>query len=223
MSEGRVVDTILLDFGGVFTASPFSSAGEVADELGLDAGAVLELCFGPDVDGDHPWHCLERGELTFDEAHRGLLDLARERGLDVDPVEVLMRLGAEDDQRDAVVERVRTLRADGFRTALVTNNVAEFGDGWRGLIPIDELFDVVVDSCRVGVRKPSRRIFELALDELGAEAGRSVFLDDHPMNTSAAAALGMRTVLVGDDRLVAFDELDRLLGRSATTIGQTQV
>jgi putative hydrolase of the HAD superfamily len=97
----------------------------------------------------------------------------------------------------------------------VTNNVAEFGDAWRGMIPVDELFDVIVDSCRVGMRKPDPRIFELALTELGVAADRTVFLDDHPANVTAATRLGIHSIPVGADRLAAFDELDRLIGLAA--------
>jgi putative hydrolase of the HAD superfamily len=110
------------------------------------------------------------------------------------------------------VERARAIRASGVRTALVTNNVVEFGEGWRSLVPVDELFDVVVDSCHAGVRKPDPRIYRLALDALDAEPDKAVFLDDHPANVAAAEALGMQGIVVGQDRLAAFDRLDELLG-----------
>ena len=99
----------------------------------------------------------------------------------------------------------------GLRTALVTNNIAEFGDAWRSLVPVDELFDVVVDSCHAGVRKPDVRIFELALDALAVAPERAAYLDDHPANVEAAETLGMHGIVVGEDRLAAFDELDALV------------
>jgi putative hydrolase of the HAD superfamily len=117
-----------------------------------------------------------------------------------------------DEQREEVVERARAVKASGVRTALVTNNVAEFGDGWRSMIPVDELFDVVIDSSRAGVRKPDPAIFRAALDALDVTASTSVFLDDYMGNVTAARALGLRAIHVGADRLAAFEELERLLG-----------
>jgi putative hydrolase of the HAD superfamily len=113
---------------------------------------------------------------------------------------------------DAMVERTRQLRRDGIRTALVTNNVRELGDGWRSLIPVDELFEVVIDSSHAGVRKPDPRIFQLALDALDVTAAQALFLDDFPGNVAAADALGIRGIVVGPDRLAAIAELDALLG-----------
>jgi putative hydrolase of the HAD superfamily len=207
------IDAVLYDFGGVFTLSPFTAAREGGAKHGLDMELAFELCFGPyHEDTDHPWHRLERGELAFNDARTALAQLAAERGYDVDPITLLAGVVGEDKQRDDVVARARAVRATGVRTAVVTNNVAEFGDGWRSLVPIDELFDVIVDSCQEGIRKPDPRIFHLALERLGTTAERSVFLDDHPANITAAEAVGITGILVGDDRVAAFDELDALLG-----------
>lgn len=209
----RTVDAVLFDFGGVFTLSPFDTVAAAGKELGLDEAVAFDLCFGPyDQDGDHPWHRLERGELTLIDAREALAELARGRGFDVDPLSLLIGQRPQDDQRDEVVARALRVRATGVATACVTNNVAEFGEAWRSMIPVDELFDVIVDSCRAGVRKPDVRMFELALAELSAPAERAVFLDDHPSNVAAAARVGIRSILVGPDRLAAFDELDVLVG-----------
>ena len=209
----RTVDAVLFDFGGVFTLSPFDTVAAAGKELGLEDGVAFELCFGPyDQDGDHPWHRLERGEVTLADARLALAELARDRGLDVDPLSLLIGRRPEDAQRDEVVARARRVRRSGVRTACVTNNVAEFGEAWKAMIPVDELFDVVVDSCQIGVRKPDPRMFERALEELSASPERAAFLDDHPSNVAAAARLGIRSILVGPDRVAAFDELDALVG-----------
>jgi epoxide hydrolase-like predicted phosphatase len=207
---------VLYDFGGVFTVSPFTVARDGGAALGLDHAVALELCFGPyHEDTDHPWHRLERGEMTLADTRGALAELAAARGYEIDPLQLLMRgAGFDDPQRAAVVERARSIRARGdVRTALVTNNVAEFGAAWRAMVPVDELFEIVVDSCVAGVRKPDPAIFRLALDALEVEAPDAVFLDDHPANVAAAESLGMRGIVVGEDRVAAFDELDALLDR----------
>ena len=115
--------------------------------------------------------------------------------------------------RETVVAATRSLRERGLRTALVTNNAREFSAGWRSLIPIAELFDAVIDSSEVGVRKPDPAIFGLALRELGGIAPeQAIFLDDFPGNVAAARRLGMHGVLVEDDPSSALAELERLIG-----------
>lgn len=207
------MEAVLFDFGGVFTVSPFTAARQGSAAHGLDAAVALEVCFGPyHEDTDHPWHRLERGEVSLERARSELVSLAAERGIHVDPFKLLSGLSRDDLQRAAVVERARAVRSAGFRTALVTNNVAEFGEAWRSMVPVDELFEVVVDSCRTGCRKPGARILEIALEAVGSAPERSVFMDDHPANVAAAECLGMVGILVGDDRLEAFDRLDNVLG-----------
>jgi epoxide hydrolase-like predicted phosphatase len=203
---------VLFDFGGVFTPSPFPVIADAAPELGLSPKAAVELCFGIyDEDGDHPWHRLERGEIPLEQARSELAALAKEQEVEVDLLALFGRLGAPDPDRDAMVEGARRIRARGLRTALVTNNVAEFGDGWRRMVPVDELFEVVIDSSAVGVRKPDPRIFQLALDALQVAASEAVFVDDHPGNVAAAEELGMTGVLVGPNRRDAFVALDKAL------------
>ena len=95
-----------------------------------------------------------------------------------------------------MVDAVRAVRAAGLRCGLVTNNVAEFGDGWRSLLPVDELFDEVIDSSAVGMRKPDPAIYRLALARVDARPAEAVFVDDMPGNVAAARALGITSVLV---------------------------
>lgn len=212
-SSAAPVEAVLFDFGGVFTESPFLAAHEAGEELGIDVDVAFDLCFGSyHYDGDHPWHRLERGEMTLEDARQALRAMAVERGYDVDPIDFLMRLARDDHQREPVIERALAVKASGVRTACVTNNVLEFGEGWRSLVPVDDLFDAVIDSCHAGVRKPDPRIYRLALDAVDVDAEAAVFLDDHPANVAAAEALGMQGIVVGRDRLAAFDRLDQLLG-----------
>jgi putative hydrolase of the HAD superfamily len=205
VSASPRIEAALFDFGGVFTASPFAAAEGLGPR-------VLEIVFGPyDRDTDHPWHRLERGELAWGAARDQIIALGRDAGVDSDPLRVFGAMGSGAGVRPRVVESVRRLRGARVRTALVTNNVGEFRTRWRELIPVDELFELVVDSSEVGVRKPDPTIFRLALEGLGVSAERSVFLDDHPGNVAAARSIGLRSILVEEDPDPALAELDALI------------
>ncbi|MBM4245282.1 MAG: HAD family phosphatase [Deltaproteobacteria bacterium] len=205
------VHAVLFDFGGVFMDSPFAAVRAFGTQKGIAPERVLELIFGAyDTDTDHPWHRLERGELSLADAREAILALG-EPDHRIDLFEALGSL-IRANVRDDVIELVRDTRARGVKTAIVTNNVREFGDGWRSMLPVDELFDVVVDSAHVGVRKPDPRIFQLTLERLGGVAPQgAVFLDDFHGNVSAAERLGMRGILVEEDHRPAMRLLRAML------------
>ncbi len=204
---------VLFDFGGVFTDSPFGALDVLGAKLGADPAVLMEVVFGPyHEDTDHPWHRLERGEIELMHAREEILALGRERGVEADPFQLFAVMGSSQGAREALVGRVERLRAGEIRTALVTNNAREFREGWRSLLPVDELFDVVVDSSEVGVRKPDPRIFRLTLERLGGlSPAETLFLDDFESNVRAAEALGIRGVLVEPDPTSALAALDALL------------
>jgi epoxide hydrolase-like predicted phosphatase len=195
------ITTLFFDFGGVFTFSPFSAVDEFGVSRGAAPGQFAEIMFGSyHIDGDHPWHRLERGELDIESARQAILALGREEGLEVDFYEVFGSLPRDGGLRTALVEKVAELKSAGFPMAIVTNNIREFSAGWRSLLPVDELFDQVIDSSVEGVRKPDPAIFELAMQRMGGVAPEcALFLDDHPANVAAARSLGMRAILVEDD------------------------
>jgi putative hydrolase of the HAD superfamily len=172
-----------------------------------------QIMFGPyDEDTDHPWHRLERGEITIHDAAEKIRNLGIDQGLDFDPLKVLFSIGAGDGEQNPLVDRVRQLKRDRYQTAIITNNIAEFRDFWRALIPVDELFDLVVDSSIEGIRKPDPEIFRLALSRLGnIPPERSVFLDDYETNVKAAVSLGIHGILVGEDKQKAVQDLDKTL------------
>lgn len=206
------VEAVVFDFGGVFTTSPFAALMAAAEAQALDPTTMVGVMFGPyDQDTDHPWHQLERGEITLDAATAEIVSLAAAAGVDnFQPMEMLMALGGSG-VRTEVVDFCRDVRARGFRTGLLTNNAREFEEFWVPLLPLDELFDDVVDSSAVGLRKPDPRIYELSLERLGVAATSAVFVDDAPGNVLGAQAVGMRAVLIGteaDDVPVALAELE---------------
>jgi epoxide hydrolase-like predicted phosphatase len=199
------ISAVLFDLTGVLTTSPWP-------HLTAAAGGNVELLVGPyHEDGDHPWHRLERGEIGFAEWFQEVNALAAQAGVELD----LSPMAALRDEMVVfphVVERVLELRRDGYRTALITNNVREGANMWRSLLPVEELFDVVIDSSEVGMRKPNAAIFELTLAKLGVtDPASAVFLDDLDSNVVAARNIGLHGILVGDPPDGALDELDALL------------
>src|SRR2546430_9646359 len=93
-----------------------------------------------------------------------------------------------------MIERMRELRERGYRMALLTNNVREWQPLWRTMLPVDEIFEVLVDSGFVGMRKPDAEIYELTLERLGLPAGACLFVDDTEVNCDAPRDLGMAAV-----------------------------
>ena len=207
-----MIEAVFWDFGGVFTASPFHAVRPYSALLGIAHDELLDLVFGPyHLDTDHPWHRLERGEGTLAAAMAAAATAAQERGVAFD-ARAFFGAMRDDIDRTIVVDTVRELRALGVRNCIVTNNAKEFADSWRTLIPVDELFDDVVDSSAVGLRKPNPAIYELALRRLGvSDRSATVFLDDFEPNVAAARALGMHGILV-EHPAPAMAELRRLAG-----------
>jgi len=206
---------VIFDFGGVFIDSPFAAVAAAATRHGIDPERLVEVVFGSyEADTDHPWHRLERGEITVLEARDEILALSTaDGGTEIDPFVVLAEISG-GDIRHEVVARCRSYRTAGLRTGLLTNNAKEFEEFWRPLLPFDELFDDIVDSSFVGMRKPDPRIYELSLERLGVTASEAVFIDDAPGNVAGARAVGIRSVLIGherDDVVAALAELDVLV------------
>jgi putative hydrolase of the HAD superfamily len=212
------IKAVLFDFGGVFTDSPFTAVQKFGAGIGLPEGEIMELVFGSYArDGDHPWHKLERGEISLESTREHILTAGRERGVDVDIYALFAKIAENSggsDIREPLVKKVQMLKNEDYRLGIVTNNVKEFADGWRSLlsVPVDDLFEFVVDSSDVGVRKPDPEIFHLAAAKLpGVELQEMLFLDDYQANLNAASKLGMQTILVGEDPLQTVRDLDRRL------------
>ena len=211
-----MIEAVFWDFGGVFTGSPFH-LDDYARSLGTTNERLLEHVFGRyEADGDHPWHRLERGEGTLAEALEAADESCRADGIEGFSFEGFfkaMSSTSADERRDLVVAKVEELNEAGIRQAIITNNAKEFGDMWRSLIPVDELFEAVIDSSAVGMRKPDPRIYQLALQQLEvSNPETSAFLDDFEPNVVAARNLGMHGILVEDDIAPALAELGRLVG-----------
>jgi len=193
------IHAVFFDFGGVFIPSPFGAIGPAAERLAVAEADLVDAIFGPyDADTDHPWHRLERGEISFEEARTAIGDLSEQRGLiRLDPMVALADLVIDRSIREFMVDAVRDLRSQGIRTGIITNNIAEFGTHWKAMIPVDELFDDIVDSSAVGIRKPDAAIYALACERLGVEPANALFIDDYQGNVDGAVAAGLRAVCCG--------------------------
>jgi epoxide hydrolase-like predicted phosphatase len=205
------VKAILFDYGGVLTEPVQVMFAALATECGAETADLAALLVGAYDDGDHPWHQVERGEIGFDELCRWGTEEGNRRGWRLDLTRLPDHMAALE-MRPAVAARIVDLRRRGYLTAVVTNNAKEFGPVWKGQLDFD-LFDVVVDSSDVGIRKPDPRIYRLTLERLGGIAPEdAVLLDDFEVNLDAARAIGLHGVFVGPDTDAALAELERLLG-----------
>jgi len=190
------ISAVISDFGGVLT-TPLIDAFRA-----VDAHAAIPLpALGAAMwrlterDGENPLHRLERGEI----AERDFLDavaaeLSAALGRPVDMTSFSATYFEHLHPNEAMIELLRELRGRGQRMALLTNNVREWEPLWRAKAPIDELFELVVDSAFVGLRKPDREIYDLTLERLGLAAEQCLFIDDIEVNCATARGLGMPTV-----------------------------
>jgi putative hydrolase of the HAD superfamily len=207
-----LIRAVISDFGGVLTTPLIESFLAYQRETGIaleDLGAAMGRMMEEDG-GRHPLFELEKGAITEDEFTRRLgAALGRELSSMRDTYFENLH------PNEPMIEYLRGLRADGIRLALLTNNVREWEPLWRAKLPdVDELFEVVVDSGFVGMRKPDPEIYELTLERMGGlPAGECLFLDDIEVNCDAARALGMTAIRFHDnDQAIA--ELEAALGRS---------
>ena len=204
------IDAAFFDLGGVVTAS-----GSPRELLEVYEGADLEtltlLFLGPDDDGDHPWHRAERGEISIADAWPQIQALMTEHGVTRRADHTPAPSSQEWRVNQPVVEVLTELREHGIRTSIITNNIAEFRSRWWGVLPFEELFDDIVDSHEVGMRKPSPAIYKLAMRRVGLDdASRGVFLDDAMRNVEGARAVGLHGIFVDVDPQPAVDELRAL-------------
>ena len=204
------VRAVLFDFAGVITGPINVMFHRLAAECGADVAELSAFLIGDYGGPETPWHRIEKGEISIEELTAWGRAEGAARGWDLDLRRFVVGM-AEANLRTEIIETATALRGRGYRTALVTNNARELEPVWRARIPVDDMFDTVVDSSAVGMRKPEPGIFQLTLDRLEVSAPEAVLLDDMPTNIEAARAFGMHAIQVGPESAEALDELDRLL------------
>ena len=191
------IEAVISDFGGVLTTPLFQTFAALNEEDDLDAGAMGgALRRIAERDGAHPLHELECGRMTEHDFLAAIAAQLREDlGRDVEMHTFAERYFAHLQPNAEMVAFLRELRDRGYRLAMLTNNVREWEPRWRAMLPVDELFEVVVDSAFVGMRKPDPAIYRLTCERLGVPAERCLFVDDVAVNCETARDLGMTAVL----------------------------
>lgn len=200
-----MIKAVLWDFGGVILSSPFEAMRRYEAETGLPPD-FLRSVNAADPHGN-AWARLERSEVSIDDFCDLFEAEALEAGQKVDARSVLALLLG--DVRPQMVQAVQRCK-ERLKIGLLTNNFA-WGEGPPELREVVELFDVVIESSKVGIRKPEPRFYELACELLAIEPHEAVFLDDLGVNLKPARAMGMTTIKVVDPD-EALDELERVVG-----------
>jgi putative hydrolase of the HAD superfamily len=209
------IEAIVCDFGGVLTTPLLDAFLGLQQRRGIPLeafGAALARAATTDG-GVNPLFELETGRLTEAQFVAKLgAALHQELGRDVDLAGFGETFFEHLQPNDELFAFMRALRERGYRMAILTNNVREWEPLWRSMLPIDELFELVVDSGFEGVRKPDPRIYEVTLDRLEVAAGAALFVDDTEINCDAARELGMQTVWFRSNAQ-AIGEIERLLAQ----------
>jgi putative hydrolase of the HAD superfamily len=197
MSAPGGITTVISDFGGVLTTPLVQSFAAVQDETGIPFEELAKAMGQIEQDdGKHPLYELEKGNLSE-------VDFLAKLGDELEPA-----LGHRPElhrfseiyfealhPNPPMIDLMREAKDGGHRMGLLTNNVREWEPLWRSMLPVDEIFEVVVDSGFVGLRKPDPAIYEMTLERLGGvPAEECLFIDDIDVNCVAARELGMSAV-----------------------------
>jgi putative hydrolase of the HAD superfamily len=207
---------IISDFGGVLTTPLIQSFVAFQDQTGIAMETLgLAMQRMAERDGSHPLFELEKGELTEALFLERIADeLEPELGHRPEMHRFSEIYFEAMEPNPPMIELMRELKGRGLRMALLTNNVREWEPLWRSMIPIDELFEVVVDSAFVGCRKPDPEIYGIVLDRIGLGGDQCLFVDDVEVNCEAARDLGMTAVHFRANEQ-AIEEIKAGLGGSA--------
>jgi len=214
ISHAKTPRAVLWDFGGVILSSPFEAFNRYEAEIGLPKDFIRSLNAR---NGDtNAWAKMERSEVSLEGFVELFEEEARQQGHKLDGWRILQSLSG--DIRPQMVEALRRC-SRAFRVACITNNMkhgegagmARSADKAKDVAEIMLLFEHVVESSKLGLRKPDPRIYRHACDLLGVQPEDCVYLDDLGINLKPARALGMRTIKVGDPD-VAIDELQAMVG-----------
>jgi len=208
------VEAVIWDFGGVITSSPFEAFNRFEIERGIPKDTIRGInATNPDTNA---WALFERSEITLDEFDVKFAEEAAVLGHEIGGRQIIELLSG--DIRPAMVEALRRCKAQA-KVGCITNNVsagegagmARSHDKAAQVEEVMGLFDHVIESSKVGIRKPDPRIYQMACEALGVSPERSVYLDDLGINLKPARELGMTTIKVVDPA-AALSELEQAVG-----------
>jgi putative hydrolase of the HAD superfamily len=198
------IDAVIFDFGGVITTSPFEAFARFEADRGLPRDTIRRInASDPD---SNAWALFERAEISPAEFDTLFAQEAAALGFSINGSEVLALLSG--DIRPAMVAMLDQLKGDGYRLGCITNNVpAGKGAGMASstakasaVAAVMARFEIVIESSKIGIRKPDPRIYMMMCEQLGVSPSRCIYLDDLGVNCKPAAALGMHAIKVVDER-----------------------
>ncbi|HEY0390186.1 MAG TPA: HAD family phosphatase [Solirubrobacterales bacterium] len=195
MAEAKI-EAIVCDFGGVLTTPLIESFMAFQDQTGITTetlGKAMQAA--TEANGDNPLFEMERGEITevaFLEKLTDRLEPLLGHRPEMHRFKEIYFEALEPNPE--MIELMRALKDEGYRMAMLTNNVREWEPLWRAMLPVDEIFETVVDSGFVGCRKPESRIYELTLERIGQPAETCLFVDDVLVNIEGARRAGLNAV-----------------------------
>ena len=207
------VEALISDFGGVLTTPLVESFAALQGDSDVDLQAVgMAMARVAEEQGTNPLFELETGRMTeHDFLDRLGGALSQNLGREIELHGFGERYFANLHPNEELIAYFRSLCKRGLRLALLTNNVREWEPLWRPKLPVDELFELVVDSAFVGMRKPDPEIYALTLERLALPAESCLFLDDIDVNVTTARELGMSAIHFRDTGQ-AVAEIDAVLG-----------
>ena len=208
----RRVEAVISDFGGVLTSPLSDSFAAFQDSSGISLeslGAAM-AAVGRSL-GVNPLFELETGRMAEHEFLRLVSEeLTTTLGRPIELHGFGERYFEHLHPNEPMIDYMRELKRRGYKLAICTNNVREWEPLWRAKLPVDEIFDTVVDSGFVGTRKPEARIYEVTLERLEARPATALFVDDVELNCTAARELGLSAVWFQSTEQ-AIDEIERAL------------
>jgi putative hydrolase of the HAD superfamily len=209
------IEAVISDFGGVLTTPLLQSFMAFQDQTGISTEALGKAMAAiSEEEGDNPLFQMERGEITearflerLGDGLEGVMgkrpELHRFREIYFEALE----------PNGPMIDLMRELKEAGYRMAMLTNNVREWEPLWRSMLPVDEIFETVVDSGFVGARKPEGRIYRIALERLSLPAEACLFVDDVQVNCEGAERAGMSAVHFEDNEQAIAEVRAALGGR----------
>jgi putative hydrolase of the HAD superfamily len=191
-----MVEAVIFDFGGVMTSSPFEAFARFERERGLPADIIRRTNAANHL--ENAWAKFERAEVDIDTFDELFAAESRALGAEVRGREILPLLAG--DLRPEMVEALKRIKAR-FRTGCITNNLPANAIGSHSgrtlyVAEVMVLFDHVIESAKIGLRKPDPRIYAMMLEALGVAPERCVYLDDLGVNLKPARKMGMATIKV---------------------------